>query len=158
MKDLILVKHASGAPGLRFFGLGPMFSPKRGILKLKSLLSKNTLWAKKRSTKDIKKMLSNSVVVVSVWKDNTMIGFGRATSDEIYRAVLWDIVVDKQHQNSGIGKIIVNSILENNLIAEAERIYVMTTNFETFYSKMGFLSEEKQKLMLLKKKGNGFSK
>ncbi len=149
MEDLILVKHASGAPGLRLFGLGPMFSPQRGVLKLKSLLDRNTLWAKKRSTKDIKKMLSKSVAIVSVWKNNQIIGFGRATSDEIYRAVLWDIVVEGKHQRSGIGKLIVDSILKNNLISQAERIYIMTTNFEKFYSKMGFLSEKNQTLMFL---------
>jgi len=151
MKDLILVKHASGAPCLRFLGLGPMCLPARGILQLQSLFDKNTLWARQRSIQDIKKMLSNSDVIISVWKERKIIGFGRATSDEIYRAVLWDIVVEKKHQNSGIGKLIIDSILENNLISQAERVYIMTTNFEKFYSKMGFLSEEKQTLMTLKK-------
>jgi len=148
MKDLILVKHASGAPGLRLFGLGPNFSPQRGAIQLKFLLGRNTLWAQNRSLQDIKKMLSNSVAIVSVWQNNQMVGFGRATSDEVYRAVLWDIVVDKKHQKNGLGKIIVDTILKNKLISKAERIYLMTTSCEKFYSKMGFLPEKEQTLMM----------
>ena len=110
MNEIQLVKHASGAPGLRFFGFGPKLIPQKGISKLKSLLNKNTLWANKRSSKNIKKMLSNSTIVVSAWENSKLIGFGRATSDEIYRAVLWDIVVEKKHQKNGIGKIIVTTM------------------------------------------------
>ena len=151
MKDLTLVKHAKGAPGLSVFGLGPMLLPQRGIIKLKSFLDRNTLWAKSRRNQEIKKMLSNSVAIVSVWKNNQIVGFGRATSDGIYRAVLWDIVVEKKYQKYGIGKLIVNSILENNLIVKVEKIYIMTTNCERFYLSMGFKTERDQTLMILKK-------
>tara|TARA_Y100001968_G_C18874492_1_gene488798 strand:+ start:77 stop:538 length:462 start_codon:yes stop_codon:yes gene_type:complete len=149
MNKLILVKHASGAPGLRCLGLGPRFFPIKGIKKLQYLLDKNTLWAQERSIKDIKKMLSNSSVVVSLWKGNNLIGFGRATSDQIYRAILWDIVVDKQYQKSGLGEIIVKTILKNKLIIKAERVYIMTTNCTKFYSKMGFNIANDQTLMIL---------
>tara|TARA_B100000579_G_scaffold355182_1_gene310425 strand:- start:205 stop:666 length:462 start_codon:yes stop_codon:yes gene_type:complete len=149
MNKLILVKHLSGAPGLRFFGLGPKFSPIQGLKQLQYLLNSNTLWAKNRTIKDIKKMLSRSTVVVTLWTGKNLIGFGRATSDEIFRAVLWDIVVDKNHQNLGFGKTIVKSILDNNLILKAERVYIMTTNCDEFYSKVGFQVERNQKLMIL---------
>ena len=149
MKDFILVQHASGAPGLRFFGLGPNFLPLRGIKKLQSLLDENTSWANQRSTNNIKKMLSSSEVVISVWLDKRIIGFGRATSDTVYRAVLWDIVVEKNYQEIGIGKIIIKSLLSNKLISKVEKIYIMTTRFEKFYSKMNFKLEKNQKLMFL---------
>ena len=151
MKDLILVKHATGAPGLSLLGLGPMLLPQRGVIKLKSFLDRNTLWAKRRRNEEIKKMLSNSVSTVSVCKNNQIIGFGRATSDGIYRAVLWDIIVEKKYQNYGIGKLIVNSILEHNLIVKVEKVYIMTTNCERFYLSMGFKTERDQTLMILKK-------
>ncbi len=149
MNELLLVKHAYGSPGLRYLGLGPKFYPVRGIKKLQNLLNKNALWAKSRSIKDIKKMLSKSSVVVSLWEGNNLIGFGRATSDEIYRAVLWDIIVDKNYTNSGFGKTIVNAILKNKKIIKSERIYLMTTNCDKFYSKVGFKVETNQKLMTL---------
>ncbi len=149
MDDPILVKHAPGAPGLRLLGLGPRFWPQQGIEQLKYLLNKNTFWAKKRKSSSIKCMLSNSLIVVSIWKDNHLIGFGRATSDKIYRAVLWDIVVDQEHQNLGLGKKIIDTILNDKVISEVEKVYIMTTHCEDFYSKMGFIKERKQELMFL---------
>ena len=150
MSKVTLVQHAPGAPGLRYLGLGPGISPIKGIKQLQRLLNNNTLWAKSRSIKDIRKMLSRSTVTISLWKGDEIIGFGRATSDEIFRAVLWDVVVDKNHQDLGFGKLIVRSLLENNLVLKAERVYIMTTNCSEFYSKMGFKLESNQTLMTLK--------
>ena len=150
MEDFILVQHASGAPGLRIFGCGPKYMPLRGIAKLQILLDKNTSWANQRTKKNIKQMLSRSEAVVSVWHNTKLIGFGRATSDKVYRAVLWDVVVEKNFQRVGIGKKIVNSLLSNKLISRVEKIYIMTTKFDKFYSKMDFKLEVNQKLMFLK--------
>ena len=149
MKDFILIQHCSGAPGLRILGLGPKFRPLRGIKKLQSLLNENTSWAQQRHIKEIKQMLSSSEVVVSVWKNKSLIGFGRATSDKVYRAVLWDIVVDNKHQRMGIGKQIVHSLLSNQLISKVEKVYIMTTKYEKFYTKMNFKIGTNQKLMVL---------
>ena len=150
MEDFILVQHAPGAPGLRIFGCGPKYMPLRGIAKLQILLDKNTSWANQRTKKNIKQMLSRSEAVVSVWHNTKLIGFGRATSDKVYRAVLWDVVVEKNFQRVGIGKKIVNSLLSNKLISRVEKIYIMTTKFDKFYSKMDFKLEVNQKLMFLK--------
>ena len=151
MDDLKLVQHAQGAPGLRFIGMGPNIFPSKGLLKLKRLLDENTLWAQKRTTKDIKIMLSKSNVIVSLWKKKQLIGFGRATTDHVYRAILWDIVIDKNFQRNGFGSMIVNSIISNKLISKVEKIYLMTTDCKEFYLKMGFTLEKNQKLLILKK-------
>ena len=37
MKDISVIKHASSAPGLRLFGLGPSFKPIKGLKKLQIL-------------------------------------------------------------------------------------------------------------------------
>ena len=147
MNDLIVLNHASGSPGLRLMGLGPQLTPIRGLVKLQKLLNENTSWARERNLKQIKNMLSNSQVIISVWKYKNLIGFGRATSDDTFRAVLWDIVVDKNYQNLGIGARIINSILHHPKIRNVEKIYTMTTHCEDFYLKMGFLKEKNQILM-----------
>ena len=150
MNDLILVKHAQGAPGLRLFGVGHGLLPLKGINQLIRLFHNNTSWAQYRSKKGIREMLAGSKVVVSGWYGENLVGFGRATTDEIYRAVLWDIVVDKKYENHGIGSKIINSILSNQLVSKVERIYIMTTHCEKFYLKMNFSIEKNQKLMILK--------
>ena len=81
MARIRLVQHALGAPGLRWFGLGPDLKPSRGLLKLRRLLHKHAFWAQQRNTADLKRMLAGSTVVVSLWRGKRMVGFGRATSD-----------------------------------------------------------------------------
>ena len=148
MNDINILHHAKGAPGLRMFGLGPNLKPSKGLKQLQVLLTNNSSWGQKRNIKDLKKMLATSAVVISLWSNKKLIGFGRATSDEIFRAVLWDIVVDKNYQNSGLGRQIVQTLLTNRLIYKVERIYIMTTHCERFYNKIGFKNLSDQRLMI----------
>ena len=148
MNNFKIVNHAPGAPGLRHFGLGPNLTPHQGIKQLIRLFNKNTFWAENRSKISLSKMLSNSDVVISVWVDRNLIGFGRATTDQIFRAVLWDIVVDKDYQVNGIGRKIVQTILKNKIISKVEKVYLMTTHCEEFYRHNGFMHSDKQSLMV----------
>tara|TARA_Y100001968_G_C19280279_1_gene678867 strand:+ start:302 stop:787 length:486 start_codon:yes stop_codon:yes gene_type:complete len=149
MRNVTLVKHSKGAPLLRLFGIGASFKPIRGILQLQQLFNQYTFWAENRNRKNIKKMLSNSASVVTLWNDNQLIGFGRATSDSIYRAVLWDIVVNKSFQGEGYGKLIIEELLSSKEIKRVEKVYLMTTNQEKFYKQFFFEEVLDQKLLLL---------
>ncbi len=149
-REIILTKHFKGAPGLRFFGIGPNFLPCNGLCKLKVLLDQNTSWAKNRKIKDLKNCLANSDVIVSLWSNNKILGFGRALSDGVYRSVLWDIVIDHNHQGKGYGKLIVNSLLESKRIKESDKIYLMTTNQKDFYYQLGFNEVFSQNLLIKK--------
>ena len=79
-----------------------------------------------------------------------MIGFGRATSDGAYRAVLWDIIINKEMQGDGLGRKVVDTLLKSPKIKNAEKIYLMTTNHIDFYKTIGFQKITNQSLMLLK--------
>ncbi len=79
-----------------------------------------------------------------------MIGFGRATSDGIYRAVLWDIVVAEDLQGFGLGRQVVQALLQSKSIRKVEKIYLMTTESSNFYKQVGFELIDSQKLMLKK--------
>jgi len=149
-RNIILIKHFKGAPGLRLFGIGPNFLPCRGLYKLKVLLDKNTSWAKNRRIKDLKNCLANSDVIVSIWSNNKILGFGRGLSDGTYRSVLWDIVIDHNHQGKGYGKLIVNALLESRRIKQSEKIYLMTSNQKEFYSQIGFEEVFSQNLLIKK--------
>ena len=149
MKDIYIIKHATSAPGLRLFGCGPALKPMRGLKKLQILFNQNTLWAKDRSKDQIKLMLANSNVIITLWYKNNLVGFGRATTDQVYRAVLWDIVVSKDVQGVGLGKVIVEELLKDKKINSAEKIYLMTTDRKDFYQQLGFKVNTNQSLMIL---------
>tara|TARA_Y100001933_G_C18980195_1_gene556371 strand:+ start:1244 stop:1708 length:465 start_codon:yes stop_codon:yes gene_type:complete len=148
MNKIILIKHTKGAPGLRLFGLGPNLMPCGGLDQLKNLFNKNTSWAKKRNIKDIKTCLAYSDAIVSIWVGKKIVGFGRALSDGIYRAVLWDIVIDANHQGKGFGKRIVNTLLGSKNLKNTKKVYLMTSNKKDFYYQLAFSEVTSQKLLL----------
>ena len=149
MNTVTLLKHSRGAPLMRIFGLGPSFKPVQGIAQLQRLFNQYTFWAKKRTKKNIRIMLSRSTAIVTLWSNSQLIGFGRATSDYKYRAVLWDIVVNKSFQGEGYGKLIIETLLSSNSIKKVEKVYLMTTNQKSFYNQCFFEEVSDQKLLLL---------
>ena len=148
MQKSFLVKHSKGAIGLRLFGFGPNFKPINGLLKLQYFLNQNAFWAQNRKIKDLKKSLANSDVIVSIWLNHEIVGFGRALSDGIYRGVLWDIVIDKNYQGRGYGTMVVKTLLESKEIKNTKKIYLMTTNKKLFYSQVDFKEVCNQNLLI----------
>ena len=145
---LILLKHIKGAPGFRLFGLGPNMRPCKGLSKLQNLFNHNAQWAQNRSLSDLKNCLSKSDVIITLWIDEKIVGFGRALSDGIFRSVLWDIVIDQNYHGKGYGKVIVNALLESKTIKKSKKIYLMTTNKKDFYAQLNFEEVNSQKLLI----------
>ena len=152
---LRLVHHAKGAPGLRLLGSGPGLMPSRGLLKLQRLFHKHAFWAQQRSFAQLRRMLAGSSVVVSLWRGKRLVGFGRASSDGIYRAVLWDVVVAGDLQGRGLGRQVVEALLAAPEIQRAERVYLMTTNSSGFYQQLGFSSAQPQELLIQHRSTSG---
>ena len=155
MASIQLLHHAPGAPGLRWFGLGPGLRPSRGLLKLQRLFNKHAFWARGRSIEQLKRMLAGSTAVVSLWRGKRLVGFGRASSDGVYRAVLWDIVVAGDLQGRGLGRQVVEALLDTPVIQGVERIYLMTTRSTGFYQQLGFNTAEPQQLLIRNREASG---
>lgn len=79
-----------------------------------------------------------------------MVGFGRATTDGIYRAVLWDVVVAGDLQGQGLGRQVVDALINNKSVGNTELIYIMTTTSAGFYKQLGFVSCAPQQLLVSK--------
>ena len=148
MKEIYLINHSKGAMGFRFLGLGPNLKPTNGINKLQKLLDRNAFWAKSRTINDLKKCLANSDVVVSLWVGYEIVGFGRALTDGVYRGVLWDIVIDQNHQGKGYGTLIVRKLLSSKKIRNTKKLYLMTTSKKSFYKQLDFKEVNTQNLLV----------
>jgi N-acetylglutamate synthase-like GNAT family acetyltransferase len=67
-----------------------------------------------------------------------LIGFARATSDGIYRATIWDVVIHPEYRGSGVGSNLLETVLSHPRMKWVERVYLMTTHQQEFYEKIGF--------------------
>ena len=96
----------------------------------------------------MRKCLANSDVIISIWSGNEPVGFGRGLSDGIYRGVLWDVVIDQNHQGKGYGKMIVKNLLQAKKIKNTKKIYLMTSSKKLFYSQVDFKEVSSQHLLV----------
>lgn len=108
------------------------------LQQLQKLFQADAFWAKDRSIENLAVAIANSKPVISVWKQDRLIGFARATSDGVYRATLWDVVVHPDYRRSGLGRKLVEAVLAHPHMHRVERIYLMTTHQQHFYERIGF--------------------
>jgi ribosomal protein S18 acetylase RimI-like enzyme len=151
-KSVRIFCHGRTAPALRL-GLDPALRPVKAMEQLRHLLIRNAFWCQGRSPDDLRRMLKQSAVCVTAWRGRQLVGFGRATSDGIFRGTIWDVVVDATTTGQGIGKTIVTTLLAHPDLANCERIYLMTTNSSKFYQNIGFHQASTQVLMVKEKSG-----
>jgi N-acetylglutamate synthase-like GNAT family acetyltransferase len=112
------------------------------LSQLQELFNLTAFWAQGRSLEDLSIAISNSDPVISVWDETKLIGFARATSDGIYRANIWDVVIHPDYRQLGLGTKLVESILSHPRLSRVEKVYLMTTHQQHFYQKIGFSPNE----------------
>ena len=96
----------------------------------------------KRDPELVAKALENSMIVISIWENEYLVGFVRATGDKIFNATVWDMVVRPTHQRRGLGKLLMKEVLKQ---LDQYRIPLATLyadpGTESFYERFGFLSD-----------------
>lgn len=108
------------------------------LAQLQALLQVAAFWAKDRRPEDMQVAIAHSDPVITAWDGDQLIGFARATSDGIYRAVIWDVVIHPDYQGAGLGRKLVQTVLGHARMNRVERIYLMTTHQQKFYERIGF--------------------
>ncbi len=108
------------------------------LSQLQKLFSLTTFWAKERRLEELAIAIANSDPVVSVSDREKMIGFARATSDGIYRAIIWDVVVHPDYQGVGLGQKLLETVVNHPRMNRVERVYLMTRDQQHFYEQIGF--------------------
>lgn len=106
--------------------------------QLQELFRLGAFWAKERNIEDLQVAIANSEPVISIWDDRRLIGFARATSDGIYRATIWDVVIHPDYRGVGLGRKLVETVLSHPRMSRVERVYLMTTHQQRFYERIGF--------------------
>ncbi|MEW7289251.1 GNAT family N-acetyltransferase [Aquimarina sp. 2304DJ70-9] len=100
-------------------------------------LFRQTSWANARSIEEIELLLQNTTTYVVIRDNDQLIGFGRAISDGVYRAMLDDIVVDEDYRKKGVGKFIVKKLLD--VLDGVEQVFLNTKpDLESYYEALGF--------------------
>ena len=120
--------------------------------QLQYLFAKTAFWARERNIEELKMAIANSNPVVTVWDGDRLIGFARANSDGVYRAAIWDVVIDPDYQGVGLGRKLVQTVISHPLVSKVERVYLTTTHQQSFYERIGFERNETTTMVLYNSK------
>ncbi|WP_412839294.1 GNAT family N-acetyltransferase [Bacillus paranthracis] len=90
----------------------------------------------KHTNEIIRQVFEASNVIAIVTFNDRIIGFGRAMSDGVFNAAIYDVVVHREFQRQGIAKKIMEFLLDK--LSNVSCIHLIsTTGNEEFYRKLG---------------------
>ncbi|MGB3572148.1 MAG: GNAT family N-acetyltransferase [Phormidesmis sp.] len=114
-----------------------VFTPDQ-LTQLCDLFAAAAFWAKDRRPEEMEQAIAHSNPVVTAWDNERLIGLSRATSDGLFRATIWDVVLHPDYQGSGLGRRLVETLIAHPHMNKVERTYLMTTHKQSFYERIGF--------------------
>ena len=115
-------------------------------------LFQQTDWAQRRTPLDIQQMLDKSQLTLGVWDDDRLIGFARVVTDDLYRAWIEDLVVDRAYRKQGIASRMLAKLLKR--LEHIEQVMLdCAPPQQTFYEKFGFQVKTAASMQLTRKRG-----
>lgn len=100
-------------------------------------LSKQSYWAKGRGKEEVVKSMENSICF-AVFDGNAQIGFARLVTDYVVFAWLMDLFVIDEYKNKGVGRFLMDYIMNLPEIKEVNGFGLRTRDAHGFYIKYGF--------------------
>ena len=86
-------------------------------------------------------MLEATPIALAAWENGRLIGFVRAITDGLYRALIDDVVVDESQRGNGIGSELMQRLLAR--LESVEEIFLRCgPNVVPFYERHGFQRAE----------------
>ncbi len=93
-------------------------------------------WAKGRSRADMETAIANSLCF-GIYREGVQVGFARIITDYATFAYLCDLFVDPAQQGKGLGKWLVQTIVNAPEIAGLRRILLVTRDAQALYRDYG---------------------
>ena len=91
---------------------------------------------KKRDPGKIEIAFRNSLLKVFAFHDTELVGAGRALSDGVWRAAIYDVAVLPEYQGKGIGSTIIRHLVQSANV-DVIMLYAAPGK-EAFYERFGF--------------------
>ncbi|UCE63705.1 MAG: GNAT family N-acetyltransferase [Nitrospirota bacterium] len=109
-------------------------------------------WSRGRTVEQTRDMLLHTDLAISAWDQSRLIGFGRVLTDYVFRASIWDVIVDRDYQGQDIGTQLMNRILSHPSLHQVELFWLCTRNRQAFYKTLGFSDKEQTGMVWSRKR------
>jgi len=101
-------------------------------------------WAIDRTTADVSRMLAGSDLIVALVHSETerLVAFARVITDDVYLAVVLDVIVAPAARGSGVGAILMEAIVGHPRLADVDSVeLVCQPALFPFYRRWGFTEQ-----------------
>uniref|UniRef100_UPI00405653D6 GNAT family N-acetyltransferase n=1 Tax=Acetatifactor sp. TaxID=1872090 RepID=UPI00405653D6 len=115
------------------------------IEELMNLL-KQTYWANERPREKVIQSLQHSVCFGAYDAEGHLIGFARVVTDYVSIYYLCDVIVDQAHRGQGIGKALVETIVDDERFVGIGAL-LKTRDAHGLYEKYGFQDVDCHRVM-----------
>lgn len=105
--------------------------------RVTSDLLKATYWGGQRTDEINRRAFENSICAIALI-DGRQVGFARASGDRAVFARISDVIVWPGHRGKGIGKSLVEALLEHPELASVSTFMLNTTDAHGLYARYGF--------------------
>jgi GNAT superfamily N-acetyltransferase len=102
-------------------------------------LSGISYWARGRPREQIVRGVENSVPF-GVYRDGGQVGFARVVTDYATFGWLADVYVLDEHRGQGLGKALVQAVVDHPAVAALPRLLLATMDAHGLYEQYGFAS------------------
>ncbi len=99
-------------------------------------------WARGRTVAETVDMVRQTDLFITAWDDHRLIGCGRVLTDYVYRASIWDVMVDSTYRGKAVGSEIIHRILHHPTLQRVELFWLCTRDKQAFYESLGFSARE----------------
>ena len=100
-------------------------------------------WTQGRSLEDVRSMLENPGYLYGTCEPETgkLVGFARVLSDGVFKALVFDVIVDQAHRGRAIGRQLMERILADSRLSRVKHVELYCLpELEPFYESLGFSS------------------
>jgi GNAT superfamily N-acetyltransferase len=98
---------------------------------------RNSYWAQNIPRTIVEKCIRNSLCF-GAFAEGRQIGFARAITDRATFAYIADVLVIPAHRGRGVGRLLIQSILEHEDLQGLRRFLLATKDAHGLYAKFGF--------------------
>jgi len=113
--------------------------------------TQQSYWGKGRCYQNIVTAFSNSFAIGMFLEDGEQIAWARATSDTVFHAYIFDLVVVEDYRGMGFGKRLVTELMAHPSLTNVSGWMLSTRFHHELYRQFGFKDAEQGRYMALRK-------
>ena len=111
---------------------------KLDIAQIYEFLNERSYWAKGRSLETVQKSIQHSLCFGAYDENGNQLGFARVATDYAVFGWLMDVFVLEQHRGKGIGKKLIEAIVNHPDLKNLSRLGLGTADAHGLYRQYGF--------------------